>query len=58
MHIDSTEVGAVIRSRRTDASLTQAELAERLNVSAQSVSHWECGESLPDISLLPDLGLK
>jgi len=55
MHIDSTEVGAVIRSRRTDASLTQAELAERLNVSAQSVSHWERGESLPDISLLPDL---
>lgn len=55
MYLDSKEIGATIRTRRMDASLTQAELAERLNVSAQSVSHWERGESLPDISVLPDL---
>ena len=35
--------------------MTQAELAERVNVSAQSVSNWERGETLPDIALLPDL---
>lgn len=55
MHLDLQAIGATIRVRRTEAALTQAELAERLHVSAQSVSHWERGESLPDVSLLPDL---
>lgn len=55
MHLDPTAIGAGIRARRAEAALTQAELAERLHVSAQSVSHWERGESLPDIALLPDL---
>ena len=55
MHLDPKTVGAAIRARRLDAALTQAGLAERLNVSAQSVSHWERGETLPDIALLPDL---
>ena len=55
MHLDLPAIGASIRARRTEAALTQAELAERLNVTAQSVSHWERGESLPDIATLPDL---
>ena len=45
MNLDPKIIGATIRTRRTEASLTQAELAERLNVSAQSVSHWERGVS-------------
>ena len=55
MHLDLPAIGAAIRTRRTGVSLTQAELAERLNVTAQAVSHWERGESLPDITILPDL---
>lgn len=55
MILDPSIVGETIRARRTTAGLTQAELAERLNVSAQSVSHWERSETLPDITLLPDL---
>ena len=55
MYLDLPAIGAAIRARRTEAALTQAELAERLNVTAQSVSHWERGESLPDIATLPDL---
>lgn len=55
MNLDLQAIGATIRARRTDADLTQAELAERLNVSAQSVSLWERGVSLPDTALLPDL---
>lgn len=55
MNLDLKAIGATIRTRRLEATLTQAELAERLNVSAQSVSHWERGESLPDIAILPDL---
>lgn len=45
MYLDLQAIGATIRTRRLDAALTQAELAERLNVSAQSVSHWERGVS-------------
>lgn len=45
MHLDPTAIGAGIRARRAEAALTQAELAERLHVSAQSVSHWERGVS-------------
>ena len=57
MYLDPAAVGAAIRARRTAASLTQAELAERLNVSAQAVSLWERGETFPDVTLLPDLSL-
>ena len=35
--------------------MTQAELSERLDVTAQAVSNWERGETLPDVSVLPDL---
>ena len=40
---------------RKHCGYTQEQLAERLGVSAQSVSKWENGVSNPDISLLPDL---
>jgi len=55
MNLDYQKIGNYIREKRQYADLTQAELSERLGVSAQSVSNWERGESLPDISLLPDL---
>ena len=35
----------------------QAELSERLGVTAQVVSNWGRGETLPDISVLPDLAV-
>ena len=40
---------------RKSKALTQSELGERLGVSFQAVSKWERGETLPDITLLPDL---
>lgn len=36
MHLDFPAIGASIRARRTEAALTQAELAERLNITAQA----------------------
>lgn len=55
MNLNLTAIGQFIQSSRKAAGMTQAELGERLNISAQSVSNWERGETLPDIALLPDL---
>ena len=44
-----------IKQLRRERGLTQEQLAERLNISAQSVSKWENGLSAPDISQLVPL---
>ena len=48
-------MGGVIRRLRMEKAWTQEELAERLGVSGQAVSKWETGQSLPDISQVPQL---
>ncbi len=55
MKLDSQKIGAFLQAARKRNRMTQAALAEGLDVSAQSVSNWERGEALPDVSLLPDL---
>ena len=55
MNLNSTQIGAFLQSRRKMSGMTQAELAEKLCVSPQSVSNWERGETLPDVSVLLDL---
>lgn len=55
MNLDLQKIGQFIQACRKEIGITQAEMGERLNVSPQSVSNWERGESLPDVSLLPDL---
>ena len=47
--------GNTIRQLREKRKLTQAELAERISVSSKTVSKWETGKGLPDISLLQPL---
>lgn len=44
-----------LRRLRADKKLTQEQAAKRLGVSAQSISRWECGTTMPDIMLLPEL---
>ncbi len=45
-------LGQFIAQSRKEKGLTQRELAEMLNVSDKTISHWERDESSPDISLL------
>lgn len=45
MHLDMKQIGTYIQTRRHLAGLTQAQLGERLNVTAQSISNWERGYS-------------
>ncbi len=42
-----------LRRLRLQKNLTQEQLANLLGVSVQSVSRWECGNTLPDVMLLP-----
>ena len=42
---------------RKAAGLSQEELAQRINVSRQAVSKWECGESSPDTENLIALAM-
>ena len=46
-------IGNKIKQLRIKAGLTQEQLAGSLSLSAQSVSKWETGVTMPDISLLP-----
>lgn len=42
-----------LKRLRLAKKLTQEQAAEALGVSAQSVSRWECGSTLPDVTMLP-----
>lgn len=51
--MENRTLGTFIAFLRKEKHLTQKQLAELLNVSDKTVSHWECDETSPDISLLP-----
>ena len=44
-----------LKQMRLERKLTQQQVADALGVSMQSVSHWERGNTLPDIMLLPEI---
>lgn len=44
-----------LRKLRLEKAYTQERAAELLGVSPQSVSRWECGNTLPDVLLLPEI---
>lgn len=50
-------IDANIKFLRKRAGLSQEELAEKIDVSRQSVAKWENGESLPDIVKCRDLAI-
>ena len=45
----------LIKEKREEERLTQRQLAELLFVSEKTVSKWETGRGLPDVSFLPAL---
>lgn len=47
--------GRKISELRKAKNMTQMELADALNISFQAVSNWERGNTMPDISKLPEL---
>ncbi len=53
--MDLERIGSYIAGKRKTLDLTQRELAEKLGVSDKSVSKWERGVCLPDVSLYTEL---
>ena len=53
--MNSYVTGNTIKRLREGRHLTQAELGDRIGVSSKTVSKWETGKGLPDISLLQPL---
>lgn len=53
--MDHYITGAAIKALRERCGLTQAQLADQLCVSDKTVSKWETGRGLPDITLLEPL---
>lgn len=46
------EIGAFLKQLRSEKGVTQEQLAEILGVSGRTVSRWETGRNLPDLSIL------
>lgn len=53
--MNQIKIGKFIAQKRKEKNLTQSELAEKLNVTDRSVSNWENGKCMPDISLFNPL---
>jgi len=53
--MNQKHVGIKIAQRRKELGLTQAVLAEKLQVTNKAVSKWETGEGYPDITLIKKL---
>ena len=50
--IDAYKTGTLIKNSRQKLHLSQQELADKLHISRATVSKWETGKGMPDISLL------
>ena len=53
--MDQVKIGKYIAGKRKDLGYTQAQLAEKLGMSDKSVSKWERGVCLPDVSVYESL---
>ena len=50
--MDQIKIGQFIKSIRKEKNLTQREVAEKLGISEKTVSKWETGNGLPEVSLM------
>ena len=50
--MDQLKIGRFIAAERKRQGLTQRQLAEQLSISDKTISKWECGKGLPEVSLM------
>ena len=50
--MDQVKIGQFIKAMRKEKNFTQREVAERLSISEKTISKWETGNGLPEVSLM------
>lgn len=50
--MDQIRIGKFIAESRKSRNLTQRQLADTLSISDKTISKWECGKGLPEVSLM------
>jgi len=50
--MNQIKIGKFIAESRKQQNLTQRQLADRLLISDKTISKWECGKGLPEVSLM------
>ena len=53
--MNQKKIGVFLKQLRNEKGITQEQLAEILGVSGRTVSRWETGTNLPDISILVEI---
>ena len=53
--MDQLKIGKFISKCRKEKNITQAQLAEKLNITDRAVSKWENGKAMPDSSIMLEL---
>lgn len=53
--MDQKKIGNFLKELRKEKKLTQEQVADKLGVSGRTISRWETGAYMPDISLLVDI---
>ena len=53
--MDQIKTGAFLKELRKEKGLSQEQLADKFNTSSRSISRWENGRTMPDISMLIEL---
>ena len=50
--MEQKKIGKIISTIRKEKELTQQQLGDILGVSSKTISKWETGNGLPDITIL------
>ena len=53
--MNQVKIGKFIAECRKNKNMTQAELAEKLNITDRAISKWETGKGMPDSSIMLEL---
>ena len=53
--MDQQKIGGFLKELRQEKQMTQEQLAEQMGVSRRTVSRWETGNNLPDLSVIIEL---
>ena len=55
IRMDQKMIGSFLKELRKEKNITQEQLADTLGVSGRTVSRWETGNNMPDISILVEI---